>query len=158
MKRIYYFILLFTFSCSSIQSLVYEIPNTEAKNKIEEEVQLLLKYKKDIFIILEGSNNYGYIVTIVPTNDIEANNVLNLNIKNTNRVLDINFKHYYIFFSLDGELGAIKRKASKEEEKDMEEDGIYIIQKQATIYDHATTLYFDKDWNFIKKSSLINFK
>ena len=148
--------LSFIISCTSQKSIEYHFTKGNAQSKLIENIKNYENIGYDIFFILGKEDGYN-IVDIVPIRD-KNKKVQGIKLNQTNRKLILNNKPYFVFFDYDYELGATKRKATKEEENDVGESNLYIITKQNNIYDYATTLYFDKNWNFVKKSSLIKFK
>ena len=143
--------LSFIISCTSQKSIEYHITNGDAQSKLIENIKNYENIGYDIFLIFGRENEYN-LIDIIPTKDKKEKKVQGLKLSETNRKLMVNGRYYYVFFDFDNELAA----TIKEEMEDGKK--VQIVKKITPIYDHATTLYFDKDWNFIKKSSLINFK
>ncbi len=143
--------LSFIISCTSQKSIEYHITKGDAQSKLIENIKNYENIGYDIFLIFGRENEYN-LIDIIPTKDKKEKKVQGLKLSETNRKLMVNGRYYYVFFDFDNELAA----TIKEEMEDGKK--VQIVKKITPIYDHATTLYFDKDWNFIKKSSLINFK
>ena len=143
--------LSFIISCTSQKGIEYHITKGDAQSKLIENIKNYENIGYDIFLIFGRENEYN-LIDIIPTKDKKEKKVQGLKLSETNRKLMVNGRYYYVFFDFDNELAA----TIKEEMEDGKK--VQIVKKITPIYDHATTLYFDKDWNFIKKSSLINFK
>ena len=69
-----------------------------------------------------------------------------MRIDQTNRRTNIKGKNYYILFDFDYDLSLKKDKII--EDNGMEYD---IVRSKNYLYDKIVTLYFDKNWNFVKQ-------
>ena len=101
--------------------------------------------KEDIFIIL-GYEEKFYKVSIVPTKNLKQTILFSMRIDQTNRRTNIKGKNYYILFDFDYDLSVKKDKII--EDNGMEYD---IVRSKNYLYDRIVTLYFDKNWNFVKQ-------
>ena len=101
--------------------------------------------KEDIFIIL-GYEEKFYKVSIVPTKNLKQTILFSMRIDQTNRRTNIKGKNYYILFDFDYDLSVKKDKII--EDNGMEYD---IVRSKNYLYDKIVTLYFDKNWNFVKQ-------
>ena len=101
--------------------------------------------KEDIFIIL-GYEEKFYKVSIVPTKNLKQTILFSMRIDQTNRRTNIKGKNYYILFDFDYDLSLKKDKII--EDNGMEYD---IVRSKNYLYDKIVTLYFDKNWNFVKQ-------
>ena len=138
-------------SCTSQKSIEYHITKGNAQSKLIENIKNYENVGYDVFLIFGKENEYN-LIDVIPTKNKKEKKVQGLKLSETNRKLIVNGKYYYVFFDFDNELAATVKEDIEDGEK------VQIVNKTTPIYDQATTLYFDKDWNFIKKSSLINFK
>ncbi|RED25012.1 hypothetical protein BD847_1751 [Flavobacterium cutihirudinis] len=129
------------------KSLLYDIPNNKTKELIIKEINVLKSLKKNAFLVF-GKNKEGYTIQIIPTSDLK-DNIQNLKIKNSNRMIHLDDKYYLIVFDYDYELGATFNKETENGEI------VIIKRKKMYLYDYASCLFFDDNWNFIKKQSLI---
>ncbi|PAM92660.1 hypothetical protein B4N84_21230 [Flavobacterium sp. IR1] len=144
-------IAFFLISCGTLsnsnKSLLYDLPNDKAKELITNEIDILKSVKKNVFFIF-GKNQNGFKIQIVPTSDLN-DNIQNLKIVNSNRMLLLGDKKYIVVFDYDYEFGAAFKNETVE--------GIVVNakRKKMYLYDYATTLFFDDNWSFIKKESLL---
>ena len=144
-------IAFFLISCGTLsnsnKSLLYYLPNDKAKELITNEIDILKSVKKDVFLIF-GKYQNGYKIQIVPTSDLK-DNIQNLKIIDSNRMLLLDNNKYIIVFDYDYEFGAIFKNETEEGKV------VKVKRKKMYLYEYATTLYFDENWNFIKKQSLL---
>ena len=113
----------------------------------KEDIFIILGYEEkfyDIFIIL-GYEEKFYKVSIVPTKNLKQTILFSMRIDQTNRRTNIKGKNYYILFDFDYDLSVKKDKII--EDNGMEYD---IVRSKNYLYDRIVTLYFDKNWNFVK--------
>ncbi|WP_041251934.1 hypothetical protein [Flavobacterium indicum] len=106
-KSSFLIISLIFLSCKSSKKLIYVLP-IEVEKKIYEEV---LKYKiKDFFIKLESCNDEMDIF-IIPTENIQNDYISFFKITDSNRLIRINDKLYFLVFKSDEKFGTeIKEK------------------------------------------------
>ena len=93
-----------------------------------------------------GYEEKFYKVSIVPTKNLKQTILFSMRIDQTNRRTNIKGKNYYILFDFDYDLSLKKDKII--EDNGMEYD---IVRSKNYLYDKIVTLYFDKNWNFVKQ-------
>ena len=93
-----------------------------------------------------GYEEKFYKVSIVPTKNLKQTILFSMRIDQTNRRTNIKGKNYYILFDFDYDLSVKKDKII--EDNGMEYD---IVRSKNYLYDKIVTLYFDKNWNFVKQ-------
>jgi len=145
MKRVrvfLYIILIGVFnSCSTSRILEYHIPNDNASLIIQKEIDNLSRLNKKLILALDRDNSNNTLTLIPTTNQF----IQNFNIKHSNRVIDINGKKYNIVFRFDYELGTTKKKINEDGKETIE------YHRKVFINEYAVKLYFDRNWNFLRK-------
>lgn len=134
-------------SYNSKKKLLYDIPNNNTKELITNEINILKSLKKDVFLVF-GKNREGYTIQIIPTLNLK-DRIQNFKVKNSNRMILLGTNYYILTFDYDYEFGATFGKEIENGEI------VTVTRKKMYLYDYATSLYFDDNWNFIKKQSLI---
>ncbi|PWB21930.1 hypothetical protein [Flavobacterium sp. HTF] len=132
------------------KSLLYDIPNNNTKELIIRELNILKSLKKNAFLVF-GKNKEGYTIQIIPTSDLKEN-IQNFKVKNSNRMIHLDDKYYLVVFDYDYEFGATFREETENGEI------VIVKRKKMYLYDYTSCLFFDDNWNFIKKQSLIQNK
>lgn len=151
MKKTLLLLLFIITSCISQKSIEYHISKGNTQSILVENIKNYKQIGYDVFLIL-GYEDKFKTIDIVPTKNLNKKLVQGIKVTSSNRKLYLAGNYYNVFFDYDNELAGKIRKTTEDGEQHE------TLQKETTIYDNATTLYFDEDWNFIKKSSLIKFK
>lgn len=138
---LFIFIIGLVSSCSSNRTLEYFIPNNETNIIIQKEINNLKGFNREIILVLDKDNSNN-VLTLVPVTD---KFIQKFNLRRTNRTITINSSKYNVVFGFDYELGVKKEFVN--------EDGEQIIKYNKKVYinEYSIKLYFDKNWNFIKK-------
>lgn len=128
-------------SCSGTRTLAYFIPNNETQKIIQNEINNLKSFNREIIFVLDKDQS-NYVITLVP---VTNRFIQNFDIRRTNRKIALNNSRFDVVFGFDYELG-VEKEVVKEDGEDVTR-----YHKKVQINEYSTKLYFDQNWNFIKK-------
>ena len=138
-------VLFLISSCANCHQnyLQYHIANNNAILTLEKEINSLKYLRREIILVFGSDGDFNKITIIPITN--HDNKIQNLLIKNTNRIINIANNKCYIVFDFDYSLGVTESK--------IVEDGEHFTKKEKKVYinEYSVNLYFDKNWDYIKK-------
>lgn len=152
MSKIFFIISLLLFSCKT--SLEYHFPmKNNSLQIVAEEIKKVKSVYKEIFLMFGTQDEY-FVLQIIPCDNLHKEKIASLKVVNSNRFIEIDGSKYYVVLKYDAQFGIVSKEYITHPATG---EKLLAYNKLAVIHDHAVTLYFDKQWNFVKKSSLINY-
>ena len=82
--------------------------------------------------------------------EIVKEKIASLKVVNSNRFIEIDGSKYYVVLKYDAQFGIVSKEYITHPATG---EKLLAYNKLAVIHEHAVTLYFDKQWNFVKKKS-----
>ena len=103
--------------------------------------------------MLDTEENY-FVLKIIPSDNLAEEKIGSLKVVNSNRYVDVKGTYYFLVFRTDASFGILSKEYITHP---ITGEKIMIYNCPVTVYEGANSLFFDKKWNFVKKSSLINY-
>ncbi|MEB3005803.1 hypothetical protein [Capnocytophaga sp. G2] len=165
MKKVFIFLILFVSCKTTINTIKRELPTSansleyhfpmkeETLSIVAQEIEKVKETSDDIFLMLDTEENY-FVLKIIPSDNLVEEKIGSLKVVNSNRYVDVKGTYYFLVFRIDTSFGILSKEYITHP---ITGEKIMIYNCPVTIYEGANSLFFDKKWNFVKKSSLINY-
>ena len=165
MKKIFIFLILFVSCKTTINTIKRELPTNansleyhfpmkeETLSIVAQEIEKVKETSNDIFLMLDTEENY-FVLKIIPSDNLAEEKIGSLKVVNSNRYVDVKGTYYFLVFRIDTSFGILSKEYITHP---ITGEKIMIYNCPVTVYEGANSLFFDKKWNFVKKSSLINY-
>lgn len=154
MRKVLSSVILLLFISCKTTSLEYYFPmEYSTLSKVAEEIKKVKSINSDVFLMFSVEGDF-FVLKIIPSDNLRNEKIGSLKVINSNRFVEIEGCKYYIVNRADTWFGIVSKEYITHPATGKKVLAYNCLTK---IYDGTNTLYFDREWNFVKKSSLINY-